>query len=371
MATFENAPLPPELLQGTPLREELEFRQLSRRKVLVGGSLVLGAALAPVGVVSAWNAVDDAVNSMVYPGTESPIVTLGYGRTPARKILYAEEAANIYAGLGQRAETAHKMAVKLAGTPYNGKRLSYNEYANQGLDVENQTDEYEDLEQTLFEEHVFCNSMGSVTWANVMGKKHERAVNAAQGSAIKLAGNQPNPHAPRHLKTLTFCGSPLDSNDVYQSKAVKIISDLALNGTLTEKFLTKLVLAIRSNKDYGGIKDMLESAANDAFDALPPKMWASQVCQLGATGIQSFVNSYAGAIDKDTLVMYLRPIDPRADSVVKVDQAAGRIGHFFSDNFGCKFQEIMLKDAGHADIDRACECAQFEDLLNAKSGLHI
>lgn len=371
MSTFENAPVPAELLRGTPIREEIEFRRASRRQVLMGGALAVGTLLIPAGAVAATNILDEAVNHMVYPGTESPILTIGYGDTPAKDLPYAPEAANVYAGLGQRPEVAHKMAVKLAGSPYDGKRLSYTAYAAQGLDVPNMTDEYEDLESTLDAQHVFCNSMGSVSWANVMGEKYQRLLAARPHNQLAVADDGSNPHAPKPIKTLTFCGSPFDVEDVYQAEAVKLISHYGLSGTMSQKFLAKLVLAINSNHQYRGIKNMLETAAQDTFDALPPKMWASQICQLGATSVGSFMRSFAGAITPDTLVMYLRPVDPRGDSVVKVEQASKRIGEFFTQNYGCQFEEVMMKDAGHADIDKACECPQFEDLLLAKSGLHI
>jgi hypothetical protein len=373
MATFENAPLPPEMLRGslTSTPEERERHQLIRRKVLIAGGLATAAVLLPIRLGLDWYTADECINDLAYPGTGSPITTLGYDNMPADELPHIPEAANVYAGLGQRPDIARKMATKLADAPYKGRRLSYTEYAGQGLDMDDLTNEYEALEGTLDEMHVFCNSMGSITWASIMGNKYQRLRQAQANRSASYAGNQLNPYSPKHIKTLTFCGSPFDVDDTYQANVVKVISELGMSGTLTEKFLAKLVLAVGSEKKYHGFKHMLETVADATFDELPPKMWASQACQLGTTAIDTFAGSFGGAITRDTLVMYLRPRDSRGDTVVKIDQASSRIGRFFTQTFGCQYQEILMKDAGHADIDKVCVCPEFEDLLNANSGYKI
>ena len=347
------------------------MHQLARRKVLLWGGAIAGGALLPAKIGLDWYAYDEAVNHFAYPGDESPIVTLGYDGIAAADLPHAESGTLIYAGLGQHPEVARKMAQKLAAATYKDRRVSYNEYAGQGLRVDNQADEYEALEETVTELDLFLNSMGSITWANAMGEKHRRFMEASSVQAARQVSNQRNPHAPVRLRTVTFCSSPFDAHDVYQETAVRAIAGLGLNGTLTEKFLAKMVLNINSDRNYRDFKELLEAASQETFDALPPKMWASQVFQLGTTSIKDFASAYRGAITPDTLVLYLRPKRGSDDRVVKVDQAQARMGRFFTEQFNTDFKVVEMPGAGHADIDKACECAQFEDLLNAKSGFSI
>ena len=368
MEEFIHAPVPPELVRDTPTQEALAMRSLSRRRFMIGAGVITGLALAPVELGAAWNALDNAANSIAYPGTESPIATLGFEGTGAPDVPHVASGLNIYPGLGQVPATARKIALKLANV-YPDETISYNQYAAQGLQTPNQADEYERWQGMVDEAEIFCNSMGSVTWANVMGEMHTRAL-AARG-ATALTAAKTNSHQVKPIKTLTFCSSPFDADDVYQSKAVKLITEHALSGTLTEKFLVKLGTAIGSSKDYSGIKQMIEIAADNTFDQLPPKMWASQIAQLGSSNVGMFASSYAGAVNHDTLVMYLRPKNAADDRVVKVAQAAEKMRDFFTGTFGCKFVSLEMEGASHADIDKACQCAQFEDLLQAKSGLHI
>jgi hypothetical protein len=371
MNTFESAPVPPELAQGISTHEQHQMAGLSRRRFIMGAALAVGAVALPIEVAGTIYAIDETVNDLIYPGTKSKIVTLAHEDVTARDLSYIYSGTLELAGLGQRPETARRMAEKLGKAPYKNDRMSYVEYASQGVRIDDLTDEFEDFESSVGYLDLFCNSMGSITFANIMGEKRRRLVAEQPGATSVVDRPTRGRHAPKPIRTLTFCGSPFDVEDTYQATAVKAISGYALSGTMTEKFITKLALATSANPRYAGLKEMLEVAGRDTFDKLPPKMWASQIAQLGTTSIASFMRSYEGAITPQTQIIYLRPKDPAGDRVVRVEQASARIGQFFTTNFGARFKSVEMTGAGHADIDRACECAEFRDLLEGNSGYPI
>lgn len=371
MATFDRAPAPPELAHGpqTSLPEQRASQAVSRRNFLLAAGSLTAAALLPLKAATDWHLADEVLNDLIYPGGASPMVTLGYDQIPIGQLPYAPEAATVYAGLGQRPEIARRMAIKLADGPYKGQRLSYTEYAAQGINVDNLAAEYQDLEATAGGLHLFFNSLGSIIGANAMYARQRLAGHTLP--VPRQVDRQNGAPFVRPIKTITYCSSPFDVDDTYQATAVKLIGRHNLSGTLTEKFLAKMVLAIGSEQRFGNFRQLLESASQATFDELPPKMWASQIRLLATTSLRSLSSAFEGAVTPETLVLYLRPRRADGDTVVKVDQASRRIGQFFTRRFGCQFKEVVMEDAGHADIDKACECPEFQDLLSENSGYRI
>lgn len=367
MYGMEPMPPPPELRAETDDThgQRIENEVNITRRAMLGYGLA-GAALAAVGGVakttSELMSVDQMAADFLYRGTETSYPSLAAGPIHAGIGQHrVSDRVMVHGGIGQTGRRCRQLAELLGQGAYRDRRLHYSDPAPEGVDLGQAVEAYARLQDSAIYMDEVCVSMGLLA---------RTSIHLRQAENYRLQNGKPLPAATPAvgaIASLTILNSPtMGLDSVYHGEAIKDLLSLweDREAHLSDKFAVKALDKL-INRHERDLKGALCGAARELFDALPPKMWLSQMRQIRDVHLLSLAQSgqLQGFIGPWTRVLYVRSDNDRVVKNNESCEAAEEMAALSE----ASFSVVTMYDAGHANVARLAQDWAYKKWVGART----
>jgi hypothetical protein len=340
-------PMPPVSLDQVRPSLDSNRSEFSRRVVMVGtAGLALAAKLGTDMYV-----LDHTLPYLGYERFHATAEIATPNPTGARQFAFS------FPGMSQNATAARDNALELGGGPYHDQGMQYLAPADNGLDLTELAQAYEQYEASTTEVDVQTTSLGLPLLVRTLQRREELIAERQNAQRIKFAGNMA---LRKPIRSLAVVCGPTGWQDIYFGETLKYIFDsFDPQGTFSEAWAVKA--ADRISKHREAWPSALRESLEETKSAQAIGLFRDELHMLVTTQVADYMDVLSRYINPGTKVVYVKPRNPFADTTVKVTQASQKVG-LLVNQLGAQYSQQLIP-GGHADINNLVKSAGFARIV--------